>query len=76
MLIFTCRQALLSSIAAGVVSRTIASPFDVVQTLAQVASKEGRKDYEDLVDDLYRKEGLSIFFRGNIIGCIRYFGKN
>jgi len=48
------------------------SPFHVVQTLAQVGSKEGRKSYVKIVEDLYRKEGLGAFFRGALLEAFRF----
>jgi len=70
----TTNQVYVSGVASGLISRAVIAPFDVIQTLAQVGSKEGRKSYGEIVDDLMSKEGVGAFFRGNLIGSIRFFG--
>jgi len=73
-LLLTGSQLQLSSYVAGALSRAVVNPFEVVQTITQVCSKEGRKDYSEMVNDINRKEGIPGFFTGNLLGTLRFFG--
>jgi len=73
-LLLTGSQLQMSSYLAGVVSRAVVNPFDVVQTITQVGSKEGRKEYQEMVQDIHRKEGIAGFLTGNLLGTLRFFG--
>eukprot|EP01114_Cavostelium_apophysatum_P009667 TRINITY_DN228_c0_g2_i1.p1 TRINITY_DN228_c0_g2~~TRINITY_DN228_c0_g2_i1.p1 ORF type:complete len:339 (-),score=66.20 TRINITY_DN228_c0_g2_i1:98-1114(-) len=58
----------ISAVAGGLAT----SPFYVVQTLAQVRSKEGRKSYAQICEDIMAKEGVLGFFRGSLVGVARF----
>lgn len=60
----------------GVASRTITSPLDVVKILAQVGTKETRGGFMASFANIYKKEGLAAFWKGNFIACIRLFPYN
>lgn len=67
-------QIYTSRAASALIGNTLTAPFHVVQTLAQVGSKEGRKSYAQIIDDLWRKEGITAFFRGSVVGAVRFLG--
>jgi len=71
-LLVSSKQIFLSTVLAGTLARTLIAPFDVVQTLAQVGSKEGRKNYTTIVKDLWNKNGITAFFMGNLTECLRF----
>jgi len=68
----TTSQAYATRAIAALASNALVAPFDVVQTLAQVGSKEGRKSYKRIVEDIWEKEGFSGFFRGAFVGSLRF----
>jgi solute carrier family 25 protein 43 len=61
---------------AGVVSRTITSPLDVVKILAQVGTRETKSGFISSFRNVYQKEGLLAFWKGNAIACLRLFPYN
>jgi len=61
---------------AGVASRTITSPLDVVKILAQVGTKDTQQGFFKTFENLYANEGLKAFWKGNGIACIRLFPYN
>jgi len=60
----------------GVASRTITSPLDVVKILAQVGTKETSGGFMASFANIYKKEGILAFWKGNGIACIRLFPYN
>lgn len=58
---------------AGVTSRTITSPLDVVKILAQVGTKDSEGGFLASFGNIYRNEGLKAFWKGNGIACVRLF---
>jgi len=69
----TFSQSFISGGISGVASRTITSPLDVVKILFQVGTKETRSGFLQSFSNLYKKEGLKAFWKGNGIACIRLF---
>jgi len=69
----TTAQSLFAGGIAGVASRTITSPLDVVKILAQVGTKETQKGFLQSFGNIYRKEGIRAFWKGNGIACVRLF---
>jgi len=69
-------QSFFSGGIAGVASRTITSPLDVVKILAQVGTKETQKGFLASFGNIYRNEGLKGFWKGNGIACVRLFPYN
>jgi solute carrier family 25 protein 43 len=61
---------------AGVVSRTITSPLDVVKILAQVGTRETKTGFFSSFTNIYDKEGWRAFWKGNAIACLRLFPYN
>lgn len=68
----TSNQLYLSKAAAAIIGHIAANPFYVVQTLAQVGNKEGKKPYSKIVEDLFNREGVSAFFKGSLVGAFRF----
>jgi solute carrier family 25 protein 43 len=58
---------------AGVSSRTITSPLDVVKILAQVGTKDTQAGFLGTFANVYKNEGLKAFWKGNGIACVRLF---
>jgi solute carrier family 25 protein 43 len=69
-------QSFVSGGIAGVASRTITSPLDVVKILAQVGTKDTRQGFLKSFGNIYKNEGLKGFWKGNGIACIRLFPYN
>jgi len=61
---------------AGVASRTITSPLDVVKILAQVGTKDTSQGFVRSFRNIYTKEGIRGFWKGNGIACVRLFPYN
>jgi len=61
---------------AGVASRTITSPLDVVKILAQVGTKGTEGGMISTFKNLYAEEGMKAFWKGNGIACVRLFPYN
>ena len=56
----------------GIISRTITAPLDRVKIILQVSSsKNEKKTVTQVVDEIWKTEGINGFFRGNITNCIR-----
>lgn len=68
----TTGQAYATRAISALASNILTTPFHVVQTLAQVGAKEGQKNYADIIEDIWDKEGLSGFFRGALPGALRF----
>jgi len=72
----TFAQNFVSGGIAGVASRTITSPLDVVKILAQVGTKESQQGFLKTFSNVYNQEGIKAFWKGNGIACIRLFPYN
>jgi solute carrier family 25 protein 43 len=72
----TFTQSFVSGGIAGVASRTITSPLDVVKILAQVGTKNTQQGFIASFGNIYRHEGLRGFWKGNGIACVRLFPYN
>jgi len=68
----TTSQAYATRAISALTASALTAPFHVVQTLAQVGSKEGRKSYGTIIEDIWDREGLAGFFRGALVGAIRF----
>lgn len=69
----TFQQNFLCGGFAGVTSRTITSPLDVVKILQQVGTKETKAGFLQSFSNIYKEEGLKAFWKGNGIACVRLF---
>jgi len=69
-------QNFVSGGIAGVASRTITSPLDVVKILAQVGTKDTQQGFLKTFSNVYKEEGLKAFWKGNGIACVRLFPYN
>ena len=56
---------------AGLLSRTLTSPLEVVKVLAQVGTPESRVGFLRSFNRIYRNEGLKAFWKGNGVSCLR-----
>jgi len=64
-------QSIICGGIAGVLSRTLTSPLEVVKVLAQVGTPESRVGFFRSFNRIYRSEGLKAFWKGNGISCLR-----
>jgi len=62
-------QKLAVGFVAGTLARTLTSPLDVVKMLMQVSSRGGST--KEMIDKLWREDGIAGFWRGNFAACIR-----
>ena len=69
----TFTQNLVSGGVAGVTTRTLTAPLDVVKILAQVGTKDSQEGTWKTFSNVYRKEGVRSLWKGNLIGCFRLF---
>ena len=67
----TFLQSIFCGGIAGVLSRTLTSPLEVVKVLAQVGTPESRVGFFRSFNRIYRSEGLKAFWKGNGISCLR-----
>jgi len=67
----TLLQSLFCGGIAGVLSRTLTSPLEVVKVLAQVGTPESRFGFIRSFGKIYQSEGLKAFWKGNGISCLR-----
>jgi len=72
----TFAQSFVAGGLSGVASRTVTSPLDVVKILAQVGTKETQGGFLKSFSNIYRKEGIRAFWKGNAIACVRLFPYN
>jgi len=72
----TFTQSFVSGGIAGVSSRTITSPLDVVKILQQVGTGDTKQGFLKSFSNIYKNEGLKAFWKGNGIACIRLFPYN
>lgn len=72
----TFSQNFVSGGIAGVASRTITSPLDVVKILAQVGTKDTQQGFLKTFSNVYQGEGIKAFWKGNGIACVRLFPYN
>ena len=59
-------QNFFSGGVAGVTSRTITSPLDVVKILAQVGTKDTKQGFLKSFGNIYRNEGIRAFWKGEL----------
>eukprot|EP00690_Seculamonas_sp_ecuadoriensis_P001073 EC814073.1.p1 GENE.EC814073.1~~EC814073.1.p1 ORF type:complete len:126 (+),score=48.62 EC814073.1:11-388(+) len=72
----TFTQNFISGGIAGVFSRTFTSPLDVVKILAQVGTADTKQGFLKSFSNIYQKEGLKAFWKGNGVACVRLFPYN
>lgn len=58
---------------AGVLSRTVTAPLDVVKVLTQVGTFHSKEGFLRTFPLLYQAEGIKVFWKGNFTACIRLF---
>ncbi|KAG2464628.1 solute carrier family 25 member 43 [Polypterus senegalus] len=69
----TVSQCLVCGAVAGVFSRTVTSPLDVVKVLGQVGTFHTRNGFWNTFRQVYRSEGIAAYWKGNLIACMRLF---
>lgn len=67
----TLPQSLICGGIAGVLSRTVTSPLEVIKVLAQVGTPELRCGFIKSFKSVYQIEGIKAFWKGNGISCLR-----
>lgn len=72
----TFAQTFVAGGIAGVASRTVTSPLDVVKILSQVGARETQNGFLRTFSQLYRNEGLRAFWKGNGMAALRLFPYN
>ncbi|KAL6937583.1 hypothetical protein ACO0RG_004094 [Hanseniaspora osmophila] len=76
--------SLIAGGVAGITSRTVVSPFERVKILLQIQANnksdvlsgkptEGKKSIFQLINNMFKNEGVKGLFRGNGMNCIRVF---
>ncbi|KAI4885346.1 hypothetical protein NFI96_001378 [Prochilodus magdalenae] len=58
---------------AGVFSKTVTSPLEVVKILSQVGTFHCKRGFTHSFLLLYQTEGLRAFWKGNSVSCLRLF---
>lgn len=66
-------QSIVCGGVAGVVTRTVTSPLEVVKVLAQVGAEETQHGLAKTFFNVYKNEGIRAFWKGNWITCLRMF---
>ncbi|KAM5146048.1 solute carrier family 25 member 43 [Mantella aurantiaca] len=69
----TSWQSTLCGGAAGLLSRTVTAPLDVVKILTQVGTFHSKHGFLTTFTLLYQAEGLRAFWKGNLTACVRLF---
>src|SRR5690554_6328801 len=69
----TFPQSFLAGGLAGVLSRSITSPINVVKVYSQVGAPETKQGLLKSFQIIYKSEGIRAFWKGNGIACIRLF---
>ncbi|XP_071787037.1 solute carrier family 25 member 43-like [Asterias amurensis] len=67
----TYLQTFSCTTVAGVTSRTLTAPLDVVKILSQVGVQETQQGLFKTFVNLYKTQGLRAFWKGNVLGCLR-----
>lgn len=67
----TSWQSSLCGGLAGLLSRTVTAPLDVVKILAQVGTFHSKHGFLATFRLLYGAEGLRAFWKGNLTACVR-----
>ncbi len=67
----TFGQDFISSAVAGFASKTLTAPFDVIKIRSQIGTPESRFGYLKNISNLFNRDGLRGFWKGNLTGCLR-----
>ncbi|XP_053487431.1 solute carrier family 25 member 43 [Ictalurus furcatus] len=69
----TSSQSFLCVGFAGIFSKTVTSPLEVVKILSQVGTFHCKCDFMRSFLLIYQREGLRAFWKGNSVSCLRLF---
>lgn len=69
----TVAQNFVAGGVAGVAARMVTAPLDVMKILFQVGSADTKNGFLNAMKTIYKREGLSAFWKGNVIACVRLF---
>lgn len=58
---------------AGIFSKTVTSPLEVVKILSQVGTFHSKRGFIHSFLLIYQNEGLRAFWKGNMVSCLRLF---
>lgn len=69
----TSSQSFLCVGFAGIFSKTITSPLEVVKIKSQVGTFHCKKGFWQSFLLIYQNEGHRAFWKGNVVSCLRLF---
>ncbi|XP_072293435.1 solute carrier family 25 member 43 [Eucyclogobius newberryi] len=69
----TSSQSFLCVGFAGIFSKTLTSPLEVVKVKSQVGTFHCKKGFWQSFLLIYQNEGLRAFWKGNLVSCLRLF---
>ncbi|KAL2077212.1 hypothetical protein ACEWY4_026716 [Coilia grayii] len=69
----TSSQGFLCVGFAGVFSKTVTSPLEVVKILSQIGTFHSKRGFIESFSLIYQTEGLRAFWKGNVVSCLRLF---
>ncbi|XP_007555150.1 solute carrier family 25 member 43 [Poecilia latipinna] len=69
----TSSQSFLCAGFAGLFSKTVTSPLEVVKIKRQVGTFHGKGGFLQTFIVIYQNEGLRGFWKGNMVSCLRLF---
>ncbi|KAF0852753.1 mitochondrial solute carrier family 25 member 43 [Andalucia godoyi] len=72
----TFGQSFCATSAAGIVARTLTSPFEVVQVMRQVGCKSTSAGLMHSFRNIYEAEGIRAFWKGNGASCAKSIPHN
>lgn len=69
----TSSQSFLCVGFAGIFSKTVTSPLEVVKILSQVGTFHCKCGFMRSFLLIYQREGVQAFWKGNAVSCLRLF---
>lgn len=69
----TSSQSLLCVGFAGIFSKTVTSPLEVVKILSQIGTFHCKRGFVHSFVVINQNEGLRAFWKGNMVSCLRLF---
>jgi len=69
----TSSQSLMCVGFAGIFSKTVTSPLEVVKILSQIGTFHCKRGFLHRFVVICQNEGLRAFWKGNMVSCLRLF---